>query len=932
MKALRMLNILAVLLLLAAVLPAQPAQALPPAVQEVPEDALVVPGEVVVTFPEGWTASTYSVRVSALARTVGAAVVRRYRNTALLSFSPEADVTALAGQIASVARVQAVQPNYVYRFPESAADLNGEAYSAEAYSVELGEGGTLTLSWDHLKSLRTASGTVQGSPAFPGEIDNAWGWDAVQADIIWNTPVSTANVCLIDSGVDTAHPDLAGTALTGYDYVNNDTIPNDDNGHGTHLAGIITAKANNGAGTAIGVGNTKVLPVKVANAQGLATSFNIAAGLRHCANNTAIKIISLSLGTATPDPLVYSAVQYAVVSKAKLLVAAAGNQSLSYVDAGGGKWRPAFFPAGWANADVDGATGKFNLDGVAYSPSTANSEDNNVFKGVIAVAAASDPAQKAWVDQADFGAISDNELFSDCAWGGYNSGRTSGTNYGNWITLVAPGDAIFSTTPRSYGFYNNYYYSVPASYGVMSGTSQAAAFVAGAASRVWGVYPLMKGEQVKTRLVLSGKPLTHQSDLFQGSGGDGTAFDANQGFNNDSDFIRHYGETFSRDDPDLPPPHDTYKAPFCWPDNNAPFGSLQDMRDARYLNVAAAMARVGYFATVRDAKIGMPLDGASVRAAIGVTQKALALVPKNLTRTAPAVALINVPVDIVATPSCTPACLPNSYVPKNTNFNLQVSKTGFTTGFQTYNTSQILTGWAGTGAAPYAAPMFANLGKFYAGPYDTVSLVSSTNIHAVVDWVNPAGANANLDAYLWLPKPNFKLMGGGTGGGVVGVPDTVVNFSALTADYLGGGTLADAAKIGGGVVMSPYAFYNFNGGMDTGALDEGNNPIYTDPLEAISIRASTVLTTTAPYLQPVYAGTYTFFVTADGAGWLNKSHTTFKPVVRVWAKGYIIKTINLADSSGTSCDGTKAWWKVFTYNGFTVTAANTCGTDASWPY
>ena len=138
--------------------------------------------------------------------------------------------------------------------------------------------GFYKLSTAELLSLRTTS-KIAGSPAFPNEFDRAWGWQQVGGPIIWNQAISTANVCLIDTGVDTAHSEFAGLTLTGYDYVNGDAIPNDDNGHGTHLAGIIMAKANNGAGTAIGIGSTKLVPVKAANAQGWGTSYNVVAGL-----------------------------------------------------------------------------------------------------------------------------------------------------------------------------------------------------------------------------------------------------------------------------------------------------------------------------------------------------------------------------------------------------------------------------------------------------------------------------------------------------------------------------------------------------------------------------------------------------------------------------------------------------------------------------
>ena len=75
----------------------------------------------------------------------------------------------------------------------------------------------------------------------------------IQAYSAWN--ITTGNqqtlVAIVDTGVDYNHPDLAQNyAALGYDWVNNDTDPMDDNGHGTHCAGIIAAGLNNGIGIA----------------------------------------------------------------------------------------------------------------------------------------------------------------------------------------------------------------------------------------------------------------------------------------------------------------------------------------------------------------------------------------------------------------------------------------------------------------------------------------------------------------------------------------------------------------------------------------------------------------------------------------------------------------------------------------------------------
>ena len=57
-------------------------------------------------------------------------------------------------------------------------------------------------------------------------------------------------VSVVDSGVDYNHPDLKGRVVAGYDFVNSDSDPSDDNGHGTAVAGTAAAAGNNGVGVA----------------------------------------------------------------------------------------------------------------------------------------------------------------------------------------------------------------------------------------------------------------------------------------------------------------------------------------------------------------------------------------------------------------------------------------------------------------------------------------------------------------------------------------------------------------------------------------------------------------------------------------------------------------------------------------------------------
>jgi subtilisin family serine protease len=165
--------------------------------------------------------------------------------------------------------------------------------------------------------------------------------DTIKASNSWTGIYSTAPVAsgevivaTIDTGADYNHPDLAGqiwtsaTGTHGYDFVNGDTDPMDDNGHGTHCAGLIAAKANNNLGVAgVAPQNVKVMAIKALDMNGSGSLTNIANGIRWAADNGA-NVISMSLGARALSTAVQDAVAYAV-GKGVVMTAAAGNDGLA---------------------------------------------------------------------------------------------------------------------------------------------------------------------------------------------------------------------------------------------------------------------------------------------------------------------------------------------------------------------------------------------------------------------------------------------------------------------------------------------------------------------------------------------------------------------------------------------------------------------------
>ena len=145
-------------------------------------------------------------------------------------------------------------------------------------------------------------------------------------------------------------PDWGDTKFVpGYDFVNGDAHPNDDEYHGTHVASTIAEATNNGTGMAGLAFGCAIMPVKVLDQDGEGTFFDVAEGIDYAAEYSEggtkpVKVINLSLGSEGFSQTVKTAIDRAV-SGGVVVVAAAGNSGKSVVE----------FPANLANVLAVGA-------------------------------------------------------------------------------------------------------------------------------------------------------------------------------------------------------------------------------------------------------------------------------------------------------------------------------------------------------------------------------------------------------------------------------------------------------------------------------------------------------------------------------------------------------------------------------------------------
>ncbi|MFK7693427.1 S8 family peptidase [Paenibacillus sp. HJGM_3] len=152
-------------------------------------------------------------------------------------------------------------------------------------------------------------------------------------------------MAVVDTGVDLTHTDLREHLIGGYNVVKEGTDPQDDVGHGTHVAGVISALVNNGEGVAGMTWYNKIMPVKVLDETGAGNTYSVAQGIIWATDHGA-KVINMSLGNYADAQFLHDAIKYAY-DRDVVLIAASGNDNTAQPG------YPAAYPEVFAVAATD---------------------------------------------------------------------------------------------------------------------------------------------------------------------------------------------------------------------------------------------------------------------------------------------------------------------------------------------------------------------------------------------------------------------------------------------------------------------------------------------------------------------------------------------------------------------------------------------------
>jgi subtilisin family serine protease len=261
------------------------------------------------------------------------------------------------------------------------------------------------VAWAEVDSTMHAVGAI--TPDDP-ELGREWGLARTRVNEAWDHTTGDPSivVAVVDTGVDSTHPDLAGAVLPGVDLVG-DGRTGDPAGHGTGVAGVIAGRGDNGIGIAGYCWSCTILPVRVLDARGTGSSATIAQGIQWATAHGA-DIINLSLA-GDRSSIAFDVAVAQAVAAGITVVAAAGNQTSARQDLTAPQYPAATpgvigvvatnesdapyswtFRGPWADVTAPGCT-RTTAPGAAYDDECGTSFASPAVAGTIALAESAFP-------------------------------------------------------------------------------------------------------------------------------------------------------------------------------------------------------------------------------------------------------------------------------------------------------------------------------------------------------------------------------------------------------------------------------------------------------------------------------------------------------------------------------------------------------------
>jgi subtilisin family serine protease len=191
----------------------------------------------------------------------------------------------------------------------------------EALQALAGDPAVTSIEIDHVVTETT---TTPDDPYWATY--DRWAHDQLGLPSAWDITRGSSDVviAILDSGLETTHPEFARRIVSPWDYVGDDATPNDPRGHGTMSAGAAAARGDNGRGVAGACWSCRIMPVRVLDRNGTGYASDVIRGITYAANKGA-DVISMSFGGFAYSTAMQDAITYAR-SKGAVVLASAGNE------------------------------------------------------------------------------------------------------------------------------------------------------------------------------------------------------------------------------------------------------------------------------------------------------------------------------------------------------------------------------------------------------------------------------------------------------------------------------------------------------------------------------------------------------------------------------------------------------------------------------